>query len=164
MYSLCFLLLLPLPSLGFCAGWCLRLKELLCLRHPISAIGVTAEIAEKSEEQVLSVHRRQFWALLLCWLFNWKSCAVPHCLPVLCSRADESSTQRGFEAAENTLTAAASSTEVNSNCRSERKSLWLWVTFFVGTSSQNSYFSTGFDRWFLGYYSFRKWDTSKEGD
>lgn len=35
-------------------------------KHPISAIGVTAEIAEKSEEQLLSVHRKQFWALLLC--------------------------------------------------------------------------------------------------
>lgn len=65
-FSMCCFLLLPLPALGFCAGWCLKLKELLCLRHPISAIGVTAEIAEKSEEQVLSVHRKQFWALLLC--------------------------------------------------------------------------------------------------
>lgn len=53
----------PSPSLGFCAGWCLKLKELLCLRHPISAIGVSAEIAEKSEELLLSVHRKQFWAL-----------------------------------------------------------------------------------------------------
>lgn len=50
----------------FCAGWCIKLKELRCLRHPVSAVGVTAEIGAKSEELLLSVHRKQFWALLLC--------------------------------------------------------------------------------------------------
>lgn len=93
------------------------------MRHPISAIGVTAETAEKCEELLLSVHRKQFWAFYCVCSLIGRAVLLLSAVPVLSSRADESSTQKGFVAAENTFTAAASSAEVNSNCRRERKSL-----------------------------------------